>query len=79
MGREGSRVVGHHEISLQCNYGRHMISVKCGLLWGLVLQEMSSQQGCGVLPGTEGALETSLKSSEGHVAAVGGLLTSDQA
>lgn len=56
-----------------------MISVKRGLLWGLVLQEMSSQQGCGVLPGTEGALETCLKSSEGHVAAMGGLLTSDQA
>lgn len=40
---------------------------------------MSSQQGWGVLPGTDRALETSLKSSEGHVTATGVLFNTEQA
>ena len=40
---------------------------------------MSSQQGWGVLPGTDGALGAFLKSSEDHVTATGGLFNCEQA
>lgn len=66
-------------LALKVSSRRCLISSTCSLLWGLVHQEMSSQQGRGVLLRIDGALGASLKSSEDCVTATSELLNGEQA